>query len=76
MLIQDYASASDFELLGTNFQTPPEYSETIENASQDSLRCWLLKHHYTNRELDALEEAGITLQELAADLEAQGNTFP
>lgn len=75
MQLIDYTRASDFEALGTNLDIT-EYPETIEQASEDQLRNWLLKLNYTAKELDLMVDSGISLRDLASDMELQGHTFP
>lgn len=63
-----YSNASDFETLGTFTDPLPEYQESIETASEDDLRCWLIKNGYTNLELTNMIDAGYSLQDIASDL--------
>lgn len=75
MLIETYASASDFELLGTNYDSIPTYEESIEEASEDRLRCFAIEHGYSDEELDLMQQGGMSLRDIVADIQTSGATF-
>lgn len=67
--------ATELEDLGVLTDCVSEYDESIETASDDQLRFWILSKRVTDAELSNMLDAGFTLQEIAADLEAAGHTF-
>lgn len=69
-------TTNDIEALGTHIDRFSEYDESIETASEDSLRNWLIASGYTPDELDVLVSSGFTIREMAENLQIQGHTFP